>query len=115
MSNRRKTRLHQMVYTKLSEEGPMTARELLDWMSDIGLREAPKSTGSLGNMLCKSILYNKESSYQSKAYSYGGGRTNLYSARSLKEIRDRIVATRKTHDMFPKFIIELLKEKEMIV
>lgn len=115
MTNHRRTRLHEITYSKLVESGPMTARQILDWMAEIRFRDAPKSTVSLGNMLTKSVLYNKEFSYQKAAYAYGGGRANLYTARSLKEIRDRIVETRKPHNMFPRFIIELLKEKEMIV
>ena len=115
MTNHRRTRLHQITYNKLLESGPMTARQILDWMSEIRFRDAPNSTVSLGNMLTKSVLYNKKSSYQKKAYAYEGGKANLYTARSLKEIRDKIIESRKSYTMFPRFIIEMLREKEMIV
>tara|TARA_A200000159_G_C7245687_1_gene306511 strand:+ start:377 stop:724 length:348 start_codon:yes stop_codon:yes gene_type:complete len=115
MTNTRKTGLHKLVYSILTQEGPKTARELYDIMFDLNYRSIPESTKSLANMLTKSILYDKQAGYITPTPGYGGGKTNLYEARTLEDIRDRIVNTRKSHDLFPKFIIEMLSEKEMLV
>tara|TARA_S200002703_G_scaffold158785_1_gene170096 strand:- start:1029 stop:1376 length:348 start_codon:yes stop_codon:yes gene_type:complete len=115
MTNTRKTGLHKLVYSILTEEGPKTARELYDSLFDLKYRSIPESTKSLANMLTKSILYDKEVGYVTSTPGYGGGMTNLYKARTLDDIRNRIMMTNKSHDLFPKFIIEMLKEKEMLV
>tara|TARA_R100000458_G_C8136080_1_gene149119 strand:+ start:106 stop:453 length:348 start_codon:yes stop_codon:yes gene_type:complete len=115
MANARKTGLHSLVYRILNEKGPMTARQLYDTMFELRFRSIPESTKSLANMLTKSILYDKEIAYVTSTPGYSGGMTNMYKARTLEDIRDRIVMTNKSHDLFPKFIIEILKEKEMLV
>tara|TARA_R100001510_G_C7655200_1_gene214207 strand:- start:2494 stop:2841 length:348 start_codon:yes stop_codon:yes gene_type:complete len=115
MTNTRKSGLHKLVYNILKQEGPKTARELYDIMFDLNYRSIPESTKSLANMLTKSILYDKEKDYITSTPGYSGGRTNKYKARTLEDIRDRIVDTRKTHDLFPRFIIEILNERGMLV